>query len=114
MPLPPAFIWPQTRLRPLNPKPPKPLLLDTGVPNPRCPAGICRYCSASEYAEVTERKPVKPNKMGWTPPAAVIITLGQDYAAAVKANGGLSRDLASSRSSAATNARIKNLPRAQH
>ncbi len=85
-----------------KPEAAKTAMLDTGVPNPDAPQDLSVLLGV-EYPK-TERKPVKPNKMGWTPPAAVIITLGQDYAAAVKANGGLSRDLASSRSSAATNA----------
>ncbi len=79
------------------------LMLDTGVPDPRAPQDLSVLLGV-EYP-VTQRKPVKPNKMGWTPPTAITITLGQDYAAAVKASGGLlSRDVVSSTGSAATGA----------
>ena len=79
------------------------LMLDTGVPDPKAPQDLSVLLGV-EYP-VTERHPVKPNKMGWTPPTAITVTLGSDYAAAVKASGGLlSRDVVSSNGSAATGA----------
>jgi len=80
----------------------KTVMLDTGVPNPNAPQDLSVLLGV-EYPQ-TKRQPVRPNKIGWTPPTAVTVTLGQDYAAAVKANGGLSRDLVSSSGSAATSA----------
>lgn len=66
------------------------VLLDTGVPNPDAPQDIAALLGVA--SPVTARQPVKPNKEGWTPPPAVTVTLGQDYAAAYKtavANGAL-------------------------
>ncbi len=80
----------------------KTVMLDTGVPNPNAPQDLSVLLGV-EYPQ-TKRQPVHPNKMGWTPPTAITVTLGQDYAAAVKARGGLSRDMVSSSGSAATNA----------
>ena len=66
------------------------VLLDTGVPNPAAPSDIALILGVS--SPVTARRPVKPNKIGWTPPAAVFVTLGQDYATSVLASGALQAD----------------------
>ena len=66
------------------------VLLDTGVPNPTAPSDIALILGVS--APVTARHPVKPNRIGWTPPAAVFVTLGQDYASSVLASGALQAD----------------------
>lgn len=58
-------------------------LLDTGVPNPNAPQDIA--ASLGLVSPVTARHPVKPNKAGWTPDPVVLVTLGQDYADAVRA-----------------------------
>ncbi len=63
-------------------------LLDTGVADPAAPKDIASLLGLSDPA--TERKPLQPNKVGWTPPAVVTVTLGADYAQAVKATGALS------------------------
>ncbi len=78
----------------------KTAMLDTGVPNPAAPQDLSILLGVEVPDPV--RRPVKPNKNGWTPPAAVTITLGRDYAAAVKANGGLS--VASNNGSASASA----------
>lgn len=70
---------------------PRTLLLDTGVANTAAPQDIALLLGLS--SPVTERRPVKPNKLGWTPPAEVTVTLGQDYAAAQKASGALGADV---------------------
>ncbi len=57
-------------------------LLDTGVADPHAPQDIATLLGVA--SPVTARRPVKPNKVGWTPPPAVTVTLGQDYAAAYK------------------------------
>ena len=67
---------------------PQTTMLDTGVADPAAPKDIASLLGLSGPA--TERKPVKPNKVGWTPPAAVVVTLGADYALAVKSTGALS------------------------
>jgi len=85
-----------------KPEATKTVMLDTGVPNPNAPQDLSILLGVEVPNPV--RRPVRPNKMGWTPPTAIIVTLGQDYAAAVKASGGLSRDMVSSNGSAATNA----------
>ncbi|MGI4791557.1 MAG: LCP family protein [Janthinobacterium lividum] len=79
---------------PAKPEIAQTVMLDTGVPNPDAPQDLSILLDVEDPK--TSRQPVKPNKMGWTPPPALIVTLGQDYAAAVKANGGLNRDLATS------------------
>lgn len=72
-------------------------LLDTGVPDPNAPQDIA--ASLGLAAPVTARRPVKPNKAGWTPDPVVLVTLGQDYADAVRtetpATGAASGELAS-------------------
>ena len=62
---------------------PRTVLLDTGVPNPNAPQDIAILLGV--MSPQTTRRPVQPNKVGWTPPAAVTVTLGEDYAAAYKA-----------------------------
>lgn len=77
---------------PVKPEVARTVLLDTGVPNPEAPQDIATLLGVA--SPVTARQPVKPNKVGWTPPPAVMVTLGQDYAAAYKtavANGALPR-----------------------
>ncbi len=69
-------------------------LLDTGVANPAAPQDIALLLGVS--SPQSERCPVKPNKLGWTPPAEVTVTLGQDYAAALKASGALGADVVAS------------------
>ena len=68
------------------------VLLDTGVANPDAPSDIALILGVS--TPVTARHPVKPNKIGWTPPAAVFVTLGQDYASSVLASGALQAEKA--------------------
>ena len=58
------------------------VLLDTGVPNADAPQDIAALLGVA--SPVTARRPVQPNKMGWTPPPVVTVTLGEDYAAAYK------------------------------
>ena len=70
-----------------RPEVPHTTMLDTGVADPAAPHDIASLLGLSDPA--TERKPVQPNKLGWTPPAAVVVTLGADYAGAVKATGAL-------------------------
>ena len=86
-----------------KPEAAKTVMLDTGVPNPDAPQDLSILLGVEVPKPV--RQPVHPNKMGWTPPTAITVTLGQDYASVVKANGGLSRDMVSSNATrAATNA----------
>lgn len=61
---------------------PRTVLLDTGVVNPDAPQDIAGLLVIP--APVIARQPVKPNKVGWTPPAVVTVTLGEDYASAYK------------------------------
>jgi len=73
---------------PAKPEVARTVLLDTGVADPNAPQDIAALLGVA--SPVTARRPVKPNKEGWTPPPAVEVTLGQDYAAAYKtavANG---------------------------
>ena len=81
---------------PNSPKfePAKTVLLDTGVANPEAPQDISVLLGVE--SPVTTRRPVQPNKAGWTPLAAITITLGADYAAAAKSSGRLNRDLVTS------------------
>lgn len=78
------------------------VILDTGVANPDAPQDIALLLGVS--SSVTARHPAKPNRVGWTPPTAVLVTLGQDYAGAVKASGALDADKAN----AALNADVAN------
>lgn len=78
------------------------VLLDTGVANPDAPQDISILLGIP--LPVTSRHPVKPNKVGWTPPAGITITLGEDYASAAKASGRLNRDLVTSRTSSSASA----------
>jgi len=75
---------------PAKPEAARTILLDTGVADPHAPQDIASLLGLA--SPVTARQPVKPNKIGWTPPPAVEVILGQDYAAAYKtavANGTL-------------------------
>ena len=82
---------------------PRTVLLDTGVPDPHAPQDIATLLGVP--SPLATRRPVQPNKVGWTPPAAVTVTLGEDYAAAYKSAvasgvlpppGGLGRSAATS------------------
>ena len=64
--------------------------MDTGVANPNAPTDIALLLGVA--SPVTARHPLKPNRVGWTPPAAVLVTLGQDYAGVMKASGALAAD----------------------
>ncbi len=67
---------------------PRTTLLDTGVADAAAPQDVANLLGIS--APVASRHPLKPNKLGWTPPPTVTVTLGQDYASAYKtavANG---------------------------
>ena len=57
------------------------VILDSGVPYPQTPSAIAQQLGV---AATVSRHPVKPNHLGWTPPPAVTISLGQDYADAAK------------------------------
>lgn len=78
------------------------VMVDTGVPNPATPQDLSILLGVEN--PLTSRRPLKPNKMGWTPPAAVIVTLGKDYAATVRADGGLNKDFISPRSDGSASA----------
>ncbi len=67
------------------------VLLDTGVSNPDAPQDLSVLLGVE--TPKTARQPLKPNKMGWTPPASLTVTLGTDYAAAVKTAGHFGSDL---------------------
>jgi LCP family protein required for cell wall assembly len=69
-------------------------MLDTGVPDPNSPQDLSVLLGVQVLHPI--RQPVKPNKMGWTPSPVVTVTLGQDYAALVKASGKLNPDLVTS------------------
>ncbi len=60
------------------------VILNTGVTYSNAPDDL-KVLLGVEVPVTT--RPLKPNKLGWTPPAAVTITLGEDYAAAAKAAG---------------------------
>ena len=60
-------------------------LLDTGVAVPNALSDAASVLGLS--AAVTSRRPNRPNKAGWTQPGALIITVGEDYARAIKASG---------------------------
>ena len=57
-------------------------ILDTGVPDPETPAAVAQQLGVPA---TVARRPVKPNHLGWTPDPVITISLGQDYADAVKA-----------------------------
>ena len=59
-------------------------ITDTGVAN-RAAARDIATLLGTPGADIT-RKPVAPNKLGWTPPVAIQVTLGTDYASNVKAH----------------------------
>lgn len=76
-----------------KPKAAQTVMLDTGVVNPDAPQDVSILLGVQAPAS---RRPVQPNKAGWTPDPVLTITLGADYAAAAKATGRLNRDMASS------------------
>ena len=59
------------------------VILDSGVPDPQTPTDVARQIGVA--APLIARRPVKPNHLGWTPDPVITISLGQDYADAVKA-----------------------------
>ena len=66
---------------------PKPTLLhteflDTGVPDQETPSVVAQQLGVPPSVS---RHLVKPNHLGWTPDPVITISLGQDYADAVKA-----------------------------
>ena len=74
------------------------VMLDTGVANPDAPQDVSVLLGVETPPAI--RRPVKPNKAGWTPDPVLTITLGADYAAAAKATGRLSGTMASAGGSA--------------
>ena len=99
----PARVHLTSSQTPAKPEVAQTTMLDTGVPNSNAPQDLSVLLGIEVSHPV--RQPVHPNKMGWTPPAAVTVTLGQDYAALAKASGRLNPDLVmSSRSNGATSA----------
>ena len=84
-------IWRRVQTARQNRKLARTVLLDTGVANPDAPQDIALLLGVS--SPVTARQPLKPNKVGWTPPAAVEVTLGKDYVVALKAAGALDTDV---------------------
>lgn len=83
-----------------RPAPAQTALLDTGVANKAAPQDIAALLGLE--ATVTARRPVQPNKVGWTPPATVTVTLGQDYAAIAKTTVAQGADSASPQRGAAS------------
>ena len=61
---------------------PRTALLDTGVADPDAPQDVATLLGVA--TPTVARHPLKPNKLGWTPPPTVTVTLGRDYAAAYK------------------------------
>ncbi len=64
---------------------PRTTLLDTGVIVPQAAADVAAALALP--TALAQRIPNKPNKTGWTAPATLTVTLGQDYAQALKAAG---------------------------
>jgi LCP family protein required for cell wall assembly len=62
-------------------------LLDTGVPDKDSVKDVVSNLGVQDA--VARRIPNKPNHLGWTAPSAITIVLGQDYAQAVQAAGGI-------------------------
>ena len=54
-------------------------IIDSGVANRKAAAEIASYIGVSPQAVL--HVPAKANKMGWTPPSAITVVLGPDYAA---------------------------------
>jgi len=75
-------------------------VLDTGVPDSASTGDIKSILGLTNA--VDRREPNKPNRLGWTAPASVTIVVGQDYAQAVQANGGMSADATVSTASPST------------
>jgi hypothetical protein len=53
-------------------------MVDSGVPNSNSMSDIQKGLGLSGAS--LSVKPVKPNSVGWAPPATITITLGDDYA----------------------------------
>lgn len=60
---------------------PQTAILDSGVPDKTIPITLEQDLGVTA---TVARQPVKPNHVGWTPPPAVTISLGQDYADVIK------------------------------
>lgn len=60
-------------------------LLDTGVPDPQAARDVASLLGLPDAS--LARRPLKPNRLGWTPDPTLTVILGQDYAQAVKAVG---------------------------
>ncbi len=89
----PAHIHLASSTTTAKPEAARTIMLDTGVANPDAPQDVSILLGVQAPSS---RRPVKPNKAGWTPDPVLTITLGADYAAAAKASGRLNRDLVSS------------------
>lgn len=57
-------------------------LLDTGVPDPQAARDVASLLGLPDAN--LARRPLKPNKLGWTPDPTLTVILGQDYAQSVK------------------------------
>ena len=57
-------------------------ITDTGVANRSAAHDVATLLGVP--GAVIVRKPVAPNKLGWTPPVALEVTLGTDYASNTK------------------------------
>ncbi len=60
-------------------------LLDTGVPDPQAARDVASLLGLTD--PTVARRPVKPNKQGWSPDPTLTVILGQDYALAAKSVG---------------------------
>ncbi len=60
-------------------------LVDTGVAYPQAAQDVASLVGLTDAVPVHQH--LKPNKMGWTPDPTLTVTLGQDYAQAVKDSG---------------------------
>jgi hypothetical protein len=63
-------------------------IIDTGVPDAKAGPELASLLGLTDATIINS--PVKPNRLGWTPPPAVTIILGQDYAQAAVGTGVLS------------------------
>ena len=61
-------------------------IVDTGVPFTASGQDIASLLGANSATVI--RKPNQPNRRGWTPPPAVIVVLGTDYANQVQTASG--------------------------
>ncbi len=97
----PAHIHLASSTAAAKPEAARTVMLDTGVANPDAPQDVSILLGVESPA--TSRRPVHPNKLGWTPDPVLTITLGADYAAAAKTTGRLNRDLVSSGGASSAN-----------